>query len=189
MLYTKIISISAIFAIAPGLVAAEPRFSADRSGGVDATGGNANGVADGYRSSTFDELANLTAPVVDFTPIENRITNLESTINNNITSMDDLSSRISSNTGSISTNLGRVSTNTLKANDSMNRANQAYALADAAYNKATAAAATAASANNPNIRVQSYTSTSGVCHVDVKRLIVNGRVVSSWSNITTCYGR
>jgi len=107
---------------------AESRFSMNRSGGVDATGGNTDGNLSGYSSRRFDELATLTAPTIDLSAIEDRITNVQndfnSTINNLESSMNgqintvqsqlsgDLSAAESNFNGQLSNVQGMVNTNT-----------------------------------------------------------------------------
>jgi hypothetical protein len=107
---------------------AESRFSMNRSGGVDATGGNTDGSLNGYSSRRFDELAALTAPTIDLSAIEDRITNVQndfnSTINNLESSMNgqintvqsqlsgDLSAAESNFNGQLSNVQGMVNTNT-----------------------------------------------------------------------------
>lgn len=166
---------SSFLSISPGVAADDSRFSVNRAGGVDATGSNRDGNLVGYDARSFSEIANLTAPTL--AEIQNRINNLETTVEGNVTSMGDLQSRITAAEGAISTNAG-------SAARAQARADQAYSLADAAYNRAMSAESKASSAladpgNTYRIRTVTY---EVICRGRGVRgeLLQNGSVVSTW---------
>lgn len=90
---------------------AESRFSMNRSGGVDATGGNTDGNLSGYSSRRFNELATLNAPTIDLSAIEDRITNVQNDLSSTINNLE------SNMTGQINTVQSQLS-NDLNATES-----------------------------------------------------------------------
>jgi len=141
-------------------VFADSVYESQRSGGVDATGGNTGGSVTGYRSASFDELASLSAPTVDMSVIEGRITNAENNIQTNITNMQYLSTRI---TGAQSS-----------ANTAYNRANSAYSKASSAASSASSAISIASSGVQ-NVKVTKTTRMSGGYSIDSIYVEVDGK--------------
>jgi len=124
-------------AVASTTVVAETRYSPDRSGGVDAAGGNSDSNLNGYRSGTFEELANLTAPSLQ---------QIQDQINSNNVSIQDLYDRVSAAQTTADAGVAGASSAMASANSGYSRADAAYSLASAAYSRAGGAQSTASSA-------------------------------------------
>jgi len=129
-----------------GQAFAESPYEMNRSGGVDATGGNTDGSLSGYRSSRFDELASLTAPSLE--EIKEDVESLRTEVNNNYTATQNLYDQV--NTAQATADTAQSSANQAKASadSAYSRANDAYSRANAAYNLASSANGRASSAHS-----------------------------------------
>lgn len=109
-------------------------YAPGNAGGVDAAGSNGSG----FDNSTSDSL-NLSVNAVDLSTINNQIT----TINN---ALNTQAANIRSNQSTIGTVSGRVTTAQNTANSAYSRANTAQSRADTSYNRASSALSSANSA-------------------------------------------
>jgi ElaB/YqjD/DUF883 family membrane-anchored ribosome-binding protein len=112
--------------------AQESRFSVDRSGGVDASGGNMDGSLTGYNSSSFSDLATLTAPSLQ--QLKEQITSLETTVVDNrlFSQQSDQTIQDSANAA-----MNSAAAASGRANQAITKANQAISIANSAYNRPT----------------------------------------------------
>jgi len=184
------------------LVVAEPRFSVNRSGGVDASGANTDGSLQGYRSGSFADLATLNAPTVDLSQIQNEITNIQNQVSSNVTTMNQLVNRIDNAENAASTAQStangarsRADQAYSLANQALSRANSAYSRADSAYSKASSAQSTASSAytmasdsSNPTFSLRTYSTWNNNCKTKKTDLIRNGSVIVTFTDSVDCFG-
>lgn len=199
--FIAVLAASLIFSVST-FVAAEQRFSVNRSGGVDASGANMDGNLQGYRSGSFSDLATLNAPTVDFSQIQNEINNIQSQVNNNVTTMNQLANRVTNAENAASSAQTSADGAQVRAdqayslaNQALSRANSAYSRADSAYSKASSASSTASSAYNlassassPSFSQKTYETTNGTCTVDRTILYRNGTKIGVFDDLRSCYG-
>lgn len=129
----KIVLFAGFVALATADAAAqESRFSVDRSGGVDASGGNMDGSLTGYNSSSFSDLATLTAPSLQ--QLKDQITSLETTVVDNRL-FSEQSDQTIQNSADAAMNSAAAANGT--ANQAVTKAAQAIMIANMAYNRPT----------------------------------------------------